>query len=1281
MATTNFDRNHQENSASELFLSGDCLSTNPGEFESGGDDGYALCLRAYWCGNHLDKVAKIARTSAAQLRDLDRVKSANHCQIIEDTALALMGRQVDDAATQRLLDRADGDRVQLRLVYLHRAIYRFLLADFTGASEDLRQFGAADDRSATETITAGFYLYDSLTALAQISAVAEWERQAPRVTANQHQLAAWAKQTPDYLQQWQLVEAEKCRVCGQKAGAIELYDLAIAGAKTHKYIQVEALANELAAKFYLAWGKEKVAAAYVQAAYYGYLQWGATAKTDDLERRYAPLLAPNIRHSQHSELNSLSTLLKIASAPTKTSTSTPPVNTLDLVSVIQSAQALSSTIELDELIQQLSQIVLNNSGAQTCILALPDSHNVWQTRSISTVIAATPATCAVAQPLTDSSLDRPGGLIYWIRHTKQTIICDARKALAFTDRYLLAQQPQSVFALPIVNRDKVLGVVYLEHRDADMFAENHQIAIAFLCTQAAIALENAKLYQAARDAADNTRIQQSYLEALLNNIPHLAWLKDEASRFIAANQSFGKFVDLHPIELIGKIDLDFWPIDLAEKYRTDDLRVMASGKRQLVEEKILNAQGQERWLETIKTPIRNSDGEITGTVGIALDITDRKLAERELKLTQYVVDNSALGTAWIRSDGSFSYGNQAMCRMLGYTFAEFCSLHVWDITDADLVTPQTWSTHWQNLKAKGEISLESEHHGKDGQYYPVELNINYIEFEGKEYNFVQARNIARRQTMEVALRASEARYHQIVSNVPAALFQAELVADGTYQLNYTSARFPELLELTATVAIADISVVFDLVVPADRESFMRSLQNTAQPWLWEGRISTPTGKIKWIRGESCPIETTDGRIVWDGILLDITERKQAEIELSQTNDRLELTNQELQRATRLKDEFLATMSHELRTPLNAILGMSEALQEKIFGDLNHRQIQSIQTIERSGRHLLSLINDILDVSKISAGKLDLQIDTVDLAHLCNSSLAFIRQQALQKQLQLDIQLPSVPGNIAVDERRLRQVLINLLSNAVKFTPPGGQIDLRVTREHTDDESICLEFAISDTGIGIASTDVERLFQPFVQLDSNLNRQYDGTGLGLALVKQIVELHGGTIRVHSELDLGSCFTISLPDTCAIAEGTIAPFETLTDYQDRVDRSTIEPALILLAEDNQANITTITSYLNAKGYRTLVAENGRQAIEMLELERPDLILMDIQMPEMDGFEAIAWIRQQLKLTQIPIVALTALAMEGDRERCLAVGANEYLTKPVKLKQLSMTIQQLIRVVNSE
>jgi signal transduction histidine kinase/CheY-like chemotaxis protein/CBS domain-containing protein len=447
---------------------------------------------------------------------------------------------------------------------------------------------------------------------------------------------------------------------------------------------------------------------------------------------------------------------------------------------------------------------------------------------------------------------------------------------------------------------------------------------------------------------------------------------------------------------------------------------------------------------------------------------------------------------------------------------------------------------------------------------------------------------------------------------------------------------------------------------------------------------------------------------------ELAERQQAETQLRERNQQLAISNQELAQATQLKDEFLANMSHELRTPLNAILGMSEALQTSIVGDLNHQQQNSLATIEKSGKHLLSLINDILDLSKIAANKFVLELSDVSIQSLCQNSILFVQELARKRQIRLTTQLPALlkPVNLHIDDLRFRQVLINLLSNAVKFTPEGGAVtlDVRVLAGSIGDLPLAIDpadltsieplaaisatqqivFSIVDTGIGIAPENISKLFQSFVQIDSSLNRQYAGTGLGLALVKRIVELHGGNVTVESELQRGSCFTVYLPFepslAAAIASSTQPARMEIADLPpaEPEDLGTKSKASILVVEDNEANMETMTGYLHSRGYRLMGASNGLQAISMLEscfndpgqMDTPDAILMDIQMPGMDGFEAIGRIRQIPECATIPIVALTALAMPADRQRCLDAGADRYVTKPVKLGQLVSTIETLLQ-----
>lgn len=413
------------------------------------------------------------------------------------------------------------------------------------------------------------------------------------------------------------------------------------------------------------------------------------------------------------------------------------------------------------------------------------------------------------------------------------------------------------------------------------------------------------------------------------------------------------------------------------------------------------------------------------------------------------------------------------------------------------------------------------------------------------------------------------------------------------------------------------------------------------------------------------------------IVRDISERKRTEAMLEQERAllaqrveertaELQAANKALAKANRLKDEFLANVSHELRTPLNAILTISEGLQEQVFGVLNEKQLKYLKNIHESGSHLLAVITDILDLSKIEAGKIELQIDTVDLDMLCQASLRMVKETAQKKKLKLSYENQVKISHFSADERRLKQVLVNLLSNAVKFTSSGGQVGLRITEEP---DRLALNFTVWDTGIGIAENDLPRLFQPFSQLDSGLARHYEGTGLGLVIVRRLVELHGGSIALESETGKGSQFKVTIPYCPGIHPQADCSMELELTLPNHVNG---EAPLILLAEDNRMNIDSLVPYLEKKGYRVAVAHDGSQVLQQARFIQPALILMDIQMPGIDGLEAIAYLRQDKDLQNIPIIALTGLAMPGDKQRCLDAGADAYMSKPLHLKELLRVIE---------
>ena len=422
---------------------------------------------------------------------------------------------------------------------------------------------------------------------------------------------------------------------------------------------------------------------------------------------------------------------------------------------------------------------------------------------------------------------------------------------------------------------------------------------------------------------------------------------------------------------------------------------------------------------------------------------------------------------------------------------------------------------------------------------------------------------------------------------------------------------------------------------------------------------------------------------------------------------LKAANNKLTAALRTKDEFLATVSHELRTPLSAILLLTESMQKGVYGVLGERHSDVLTTVKQSARHLLALINDILDMSRIESGMFELDMGPVSLPIICRNSLQLVEESAYKKQITLVQKIDQSVDSVNGDERRILQILVNLLGNAMKFTPEGGEVGLEVVG---DAQNRLVHLTVWDTGIGIAKEDITRLFQPFVQLDSKLSRHYEGTGLGLALVDRLTQMHGGTVALTSEVGKGSRFTVSIPwepqqavvssftrfsggNPSAMAKihelqkpaANVSPTEVEDKVEIPQDKNSSQPGdegngdspLILLVEDNEIGIEAMQDYLIAYAYRVIIARTGEEAIAQTNQHHPDLILMDVQMPDMDGLEATMRIRTRQELTHIPIIALTALAMPGDRERCIKAGANEYLSKPVSMKQLVQVIKTQLQL----
>ena len=776
----------------------------------------------------------------------------------------------------------------------------------------------------------------------------------------------------------------------------------------------------------------------------------------------------------------------------------------------------------------------------------------------------------------------------------------------------------------------------------------------------------------ARDIGHRLRARQELRESewrfreVFEHAPFGMSVAGPDGRIIQVNEAFCRMLGYSEQDLPGRLwsELvhpdDLEPsLQMGEQLRRDPDRCVEAEKR------YIHRSGNAVWGRMRMSAVRDTDGRPRYFVVHVEDITERKRAEQALRESEdrfRLMADSCPMLMWIT-------GPRGETQFVNKAYQEFCGTTWEDVREGKwhaLVHPDDVAEYVEAfelaVRKHAPFHAEARIRRADGEWRWV---ASYAEpcfsASGECVGYVGiCPDMTERKQAELALRSSEEKFRQLAENIREVFWMMTATAD---EILYVSPAYEPVWGRSCESLYRSPMDWAEAIEPDDREHahmvFTRQMQGERVDS--EYRIRTPDGQQKWIRDRAFPIRDPLGQLIRVvGIAEEITDQKRYEQELIQAREGADAAN-------RAKSSFLANMSHEIRTPMNGVIGLIELAQDT---ELTSEQRELISTAKSSAESLLALLNDILDFSKIEAGKLDLEIFDFSLRDNLESSVKGLGLQARRRGLELLCDIPpEVPDNLRGDPSRLRQILVNLIGNAIKFTSQG-EVVVRVQCEEETDDSAILELTVHDTGIGISPAAQDQIFESFTQADASMTRKYGGNGLGLAICKNLVELMSGSIWVESVLGQGSTFHFRLP---------FALRKRQPNSAESIELAAIRDVAALIVDDNSTNRRILQDVLLSWNLKPTSREDGATALRCLEQAQAEgkpfrLVLLDAQMPEMDGFSVAEAIKKHPQLTGTIIIMLTSAGLRGDAARCRELGIQAYLPKPVRRADLLQAVKML-------